>query len=65
MSNEFTIAEFRWDCSACVGSMCKYAGERKQFGNHLGSFQMIQKMIAEMATETEMMRSFSTRLQKI
>jgi isovaleryl-CoA dehydrogenase len=43
---------------ACVDQCIKYAGERKQFGKHLGSFQMIQKMIAEMATETEMMRSF-------
>lgn len=43
---------------ACVDQCIKYAGERKQFGKHLGSFQMIQKMIAEMATETEMMRHF-------
>lgn len=43
---------------ACVDQCIKYAGERKQFGKHIGSFQMIQKMIAEMATETEMMRSF-------
>jgi isovaleryl-CoA dehydrogenase len=34
----------------------KYAGERKQFGKNLAHFQMIQKMIAEMATETETMR---------
>jgi isovaleryl-CoA dehydrogenase len=43
---------------ACVDQCIKYAQERKQFGKHLGSFQMIQKMIAEMATETEMMRHF-------
>lgn len=43
---------------ACVNQCVKYAGERKQFGKHIGSFQMIQKMISEMATETEMMRSF-------
>jgi isovaleryl-CoA dehydrogenase len=43
---------------ACVDQCIKYAGERKQFGKHIGSFQMIQKMISEMATETEMMRSF-------
>lgn len=43
---------------ACVNQCIKYAGERKQFGKHIGSFQMIQKMIAEMATETQMMRSF-------
>ena len=43
---------------AWVDQCIKYAQERKQFGKHLGSYQLIQKMIAEMATETEMMRSF-------
>ena len=43
---------------ACVDQCVKYSGERKQFGKHIGSFQMIQKMLAEMSTETEMMRSF-------
>jgi isovaleryl-CoA dehydrogenase len=43
---------------ACVDQCVKYATERKQFGKHIGTFQMIQKMIAEMSTETEMMRSF-------
>lgn len=43
---------------ACVDTCIKYAGERKQFGKTIGNFQMIQKMISEMATETEMMRSF-------
>lgn len=41
---------------ACVDQCIKYAGERKQFGKNLANFQMIQKMIAEMATETEAMR---------
>ena len=43
---------------ACVDQCYKYANEREQFGKTLGNFQMIQKMLAEMATETEMMRSF-------
>ncbi len=43
---------------ACVDQCIKYAGERKQFGKHIGNYQLIQKMIAEMATETEMMRAF-------
>lgn len=43
---------------ACVEQCVKYAGEREQFGKSLGNYQMIQKMIAEMATETEMMRRF-------
>ncbi len=41
---------------ACVDQCVKYAGERKQFGKNLAQFQMIQKMIAEMASETEAMR---------
>jgi isovaleryl-CoA dehydrogenase len=43
---------------ACVDQCIKYAGERAQFGKTLGNYQMIQKMVAEMATETEMMRRF-------
>lgn len=43
---------------ACVDQCIKYSNEREQFGKSLGNFQMIQKMIAEMAAETEMMRSF-------
>lgn len=43
---------------ACVDQCVKYANERKQFGKTIGNFQLIQKMIAEMATETEMMRHF-------
>ncbi len=43
---------------ACVDQCLQYANERKQFGKTLGKFQLIQKMVAEMATETEMMRSF-------
>lgn len=43
---------------ACVDQCLRYANERKQFGQTLGEFQLIQKMIAEMAAETEMMRSF-------
>lgn len=43
---------------ACVDQCIKYANEREQFGKPLAKFQMIQKMIAEMASETEMMRHF-------
>lgn len=43
---------------ACVDQCIKYAGERKQFGKAIGNYQLIQKMVAEMAAETEMMRSF-------
>lgn len=43
---------------ACLDQCVKYSMERKQFGKHIGNFQLIQKMLAEMAAETEMMRSF-------
>lgn len=43
---------------ACVDQCVKYANERKQFGKTIGNYQLIQKMIAEMATETQMMRAF-------
>jgi len=43
---------------ACLDQCVKYAHERKQFGKSIGNFQLIQKMIAEMSTETAMMRHF-------
>lgn len=43
---------------ACVKQCIKYANERVQFGKTIGNYQLIQKMIAEMATETQMMRDF-------
>lgn len=43
---------------ACVDQCFKYANEREQFGKNLGKFQMIQKMLAEMAAETDMMRHY-------
>lgn len=49
---------------SCVDQCIKYANERKQFGKTLGNFQLIQKMISEMATETQMMRSFLYNVAK-
>ena len=43
---------------ACLDHCIRYAKEREQFGQKIGNFQLIQKMIAEMAAETEMMRNF-------
>jgi isovaleryl-CoA dehydrogenase len=43
---------------ACLEQCVKYAGERRQFGKQIGHFQLIQKMLAEMSAETEMMRAF-------
>ncbi|MBY0451274.1 MAG: acyl-CoA dehydrogenase family protein [Cyanobacteria bacterium] len=37
----------------CVDISTKYAMERQAFGQKIGEFQMIQQMIAEMATECE------------
>lgn len=41
---------------ACLDQCIKYAGERKQFGQNLANYQLIQKMVAEMYAETEAMR---------
>ena len=43
---------------SCVEQCLKYSSERKQFGKKIGDFQLVQKMIAEMSTETEMMKHF-------
>lgn len=43
---------------ACVDQCLKYAIERRQFGEKIGKYQMIQQMIAEMSTQTEMMRHY-------
>ncbi|MBT3236165.1 MAG: isovaleryl-CoA dehydrogenase [Bdellovibrionales bacterium] len=44
--------------NACVDQSLRYANERKQFGRPIGDFQMIQRMIAEMVTERDMMKHF-------
>ncbi len=43
---------------ACVDQCVQYAKERSQFGKPIANFQLIQKMIADMSAETEMMRHF-------
>jgi len=43
---------------ACVEQCTRYANERKQFGKTIGNFQLIQKMLAEMSSETDMMKHF-------
>ncbi len=49
---------------ACVDQCLKYSNERRQFGKSIGNYQLIQKMLAEMATETEMMRAFLYNVAK-
>ena len=41
---------------ACIDASVKYAQERRQFGKPIGSFQLIQQMIADMIVETEAAR---------
>ncbi|MDX9745044.1 MAG: glutaryl-CoA dehydrogenase Acd [Syntrophales bacterium] len=41
---------------ACLDTVVQYANEREQFGQTIGTFQMIQDMIAQMACEIEATR---------
>lgn len=41
---------------ACIEASVKYAKERHQFGKPIGSFQLVQEMIADMVVETEAAR---------
>jgi len=43
-------------CQACLDVVTRYCGQRKQFGKAIGSFQMNQDMIAQMATDTDAAR---------
>jgi len=46
---------------ACLKSSIKYAKTRKAFGAPLGSFQLTQKKLAEMAMMIEALRGLSIR----
>jgi alkylation response protein AidB-like acyl-CoA dehydrogenase len=46
---------------AAIDASIEYARERKQFGRPIGSFQMIQEMIADMIAETEASRLLAYR----
>ena len=46
---------------ASIDAAVKYAQERKQFGRPIGSFQLIQEMIADMAIMTDAARFLSYR----
>jgi glutaryl-CoA dehydrogenase (non-decarboxylating) len=41
---------------ACLDTVVKYAMERKQFGQPIGQFQMVQEMVAQMSAEIEAAR---------
>lgn len=49
---------------ACLDQCVQYANERKIFGKNLSEYQLIQKMIAEMAAETDMMRNYLYNVAK-
>jgi isovaleryl-CoA dehydrogenase len=40
----------------------EYAQTRRQFGKPIGSFQMVQSMLAEMSVQVETMRAFTYRV---
>ena len=43
-------------CDGCVDASVAYAKERKQFGVPIGSFQLVQELIAEMAVKRDAAR---------
>jgi butyryl-CoA dehydrogenase len=43
-------------CQGCVEASVRYAKERKQFGRAIGSFQLVQDLIARMIVDTEAAR---------
>jgi butyryl-CoA dehydrogenase len=43
-------------CQGCVDTSVRYAKERKQFGRAIGSFQLVQDLIARMIVDTEAAR---------
>ncbi len=45
--------------AACLKNSLQYAGERTQFGSSIGSFQMIQERLAEMATNLDAGRALT------
>ncbi len=47
---------------ACLDAAVKYARERIQFGRPIGAFQMVQNLLAEMATRLEIVRQYTYSL---
>ena len=47
---------------ACLDASIRYARERIQFGKPIGTFQFIQEMLAEMATNLEMARHYAHKV---
>lgn len=47
---------------ACLDAAVKYAKERVQFGRPIASFQLVQNMLAEMATRLDIVRQYTYAL---
>ena len=47
---------------ACLDEAVRYAKERRQFGKPISSFQLIQNLLAEMATRLDMVRQYTYTL---
>jgi alkylation response protein AidB-like acyl-CoA dehydrogenase len=47
---------------ACLDASVRYARERIQFGRPIGSFQLVQGMLAEMAMNLELARHYALRV---
>ena len=47
---------------ACLEASLEYARTRRQFGKPIGSFQLVQEKIAEMATALELARTFAYKV---
>ncbi|CAN5235869.1 acyl-CoA dehydrogenase family protein [soil metagenome] len=45
----------------CLGACVKYAGERRQFGKAISSFQLVQELLADMAVEVDAARLLTWR----
>ncbi len=45
----------------CLDACVKYAGERRQFGKPISSFQLVQELLADMAVELDAARLLSWR----
>jgi butyryl-CoA dehydrogenase len=45
----------------CLDACLAYAGERRQFGRSIASFQLVQELLAEIAVETEAARLLTWR----
>ena len=46
-------------CQGLIDEAIKYCGERKQFGQEIGKFQMVQEELARMIVETEAARQLT------